>query len=296
MKKKSITRRDFMRQGALAVVGTAAGLSSLPLIPQEQKSRVILIRRQAVLDENLKIDEKILQEMLDQALMSLFKKEDAAKAFQSIIKADDVVGIKTNVWNYLPTPPELENAIKRRVLAAGVKEENIDINDREVIVRPVFQKATALINARPLRTHYLAGISGCMKNYITFAKNIPDYHPNTCEDLALLFSLPQVKGKTRLHVLSVLTPQFHAKGPHHFDRRYVWTYNGLLVGTDPVAIDAIALMLVTAKRLEVFGPRESRVMPYPRSIAAADAKHKLGTSDINKIDLVKLGWQEGILI
>jgi len=296
MKKKLLTRRDFMRQGALAVVGTAAGVSSLNLLAQEQKSRVILIRHQAVLDENLKIDEKIVQEMLDQAVMALCKQDDPDRAFKSLIKPDDIVGIKTNVWNYLPTPPELENAIKRRVLAVGVREENIDINDREVIDRPVFQKSTALINVRPLRTHYLAGISGCMKNYVTFAKNIPDYHPNTCEDLALLFSLPQVKGKTRLHVLSVLTPQFHAKGPHHFDRRYVWNYSGLLVGTDPVAIDAIALKLVTAKRLEVFGPRESRVMPYPRSIEAADIKHRLGTCDSNKIDLVKLGWQDGILI
>jgi hypothetical protein len=294
--KKMITRRDFMRQSAMAVVGTAAGFSSLQLISQEKKSRVILIRQQAALDENLKIDEKILQEMLDQAVMALCKQDDADKAFKSFIKPEDIVGIKTNVWNYLPTPPELENAIKRRILAAGVKEENIDINDREVIDRPVFQRATVLINVRPLRTHYLAGISGCMKNYVTFAKNIPDYHPNTCEDLALLFSLPQVQGKTRLHVLSVLTPQFHAKGPHHFDRRYVWNYNGLLVGTDPVAIDAVALKLVTAKRLEVFGPRESRVMPYPRSIEAADKKHKLGTSDMASIDLVKLGWQEGILI
>jgi hypothetical protein len=179
------------------------------------------------------------------------------------------------------------------VLAAGVKEENIDINDREVIERPVFQKATALINVRPLRTHYLAGISGCMKNFVTFAKNIPDYHPNTCEDLALLFSLPQVKGKARLHVLSVLTPQFHAKGPHHFDRRYVWNYSGLLVGTDPVAVDAVALKLITAKRLEVFGAREARVMPYPRSIEAADRKHRLGTCDLDRIDLVRLGWRPG---
>ena len=63
-----------------------------------------------------------------------------------------------------------------------------------------------------------------------------------------------------------------------------------------MAIDAIALKLVTAKRLEVFGPRESRVMPYPRSIEAADKKHKLGNSDMGKIDLIKMGWQEGILI
>ncbi|MGE5339969.1 MAG: DUF362 domain-containing protein [Candidatus Omnitrophota bacterium] len=297
--KNVITRRDFMRQSTMAVIGTAIGLSgssSQPVMAQDPKSRVVLIRHPRALDENLKIDASIVQQMLDEAVSALFNQPDPVKAFKSIIKPTDMVGIKTNVWNYLPTPPELEQAIKRRVMDAGVKAENIDINDREVRQRPVFQKATVLINTRPLRTHYIAGISGCMKNYVTFAENIPDYHPNNCENLALLFQLPQVKGKTRLHVLSVLTPQFHGKGPHHFDRRYVWNYNGLLVGTDPVAIDALGLKLVTAKRAEVFGQRESRVMPYPHSIEAADVKHRLGTCDITKIDLVKLGWQDGILI
>jgi hypothetical protein len=285
-----------MRNSAFAVLGTAVGLSALPLLSEEAKSKVILVRHPDVLDENLKINETILQKMLDDAVIELFKQNDGVKAFKTFINPSDVVGIKSNAWNYLPTPPELEQAIKKRVLDAGVKEENVAINDREVITHPVFQKSTVLINVRPLRTHYIAGISGCMKNYVTFTENIPDYHPNNCANLALLFSLPQVKGKTKLHVLSVLTPQFHAKGPHHFDRRYVWNYNGLLVGTDPVAVDAIGLKLVTAKRLEVFGPRDYRIMPVPRSIETADVVHKLGTSDPNKIDLVKLGWKDGILI
>jgi hypothetical protein len=294
--KKVVTRREFMRRGACVVLGAAAGLASGKLPGQEAKSTVVLVRHPGVLDDNLKIDEGILRKMLDDGLMALCKQDDPDRAFRALIHPDDVVGIKTNAWNYLPTPPELESDLKRRVLAAGVKEADIDINDREVIDRPVFQRATALINVRPLRTHYLAGISGCMKNFVTFARNIPDYHPNTCEDLALLFRLPQVQGKPRLHVLCALTPQFHGKGPHHFDRRYVWNYNGLLLGTDPVAVDSVGLRLITAKRLEVFGEREARVMPYPRSIEAADVKHRLGTSDPGKIDLVKLGWQEGMLI
>jgi len=294
--KTIITRRDFMRNSAFAVLGTAVGLSTFPLLSQEQKSKVILIRHPEVLDENLKINETILQKMLDDAVTELFKQGNGIDAFKTFIKPSDVVGIKSNGWNYLPTPPELEQAIKKRVMDAGVKEENIGIDDKDVRTNPVFLKSTVLINARPLRTHYIAGISGCMKNFVTFAENIPDYHPNNCADLALLFNLPQVKGKTKLHILSVLTPQFHAKGPHHFDRRYVWNYNGLLVGTDPVAVDSIGLKLVTAKRLEVFGPRDYRIMPVPKSIETADTVHKLGTSDPNKIDLVKLGWQDGILI
>jgi len=291
--KKIVTRRDFMRQGAVVMMGAAAGLSPIPA--KVKKSRVVLIRHADSIDTDFNFNEKIIQQMLDEAVAELFQKEDAVTAFKSIIKPGDIVGIKSNVWNYLPTPAELEKAIKRRVLDAGVKEENIAIDDREVRENPVFQKSTALINVRPMRTHSLAGMSGCMKNYITFSKNWPDNHPNNCANLGLLFNLPMVKGKTRLNVLSLLTPQFHGRGPHHFHRRYVWAYKGLLVGTDPVAVDAVALRVLMAKRKEQLGSNY-RLSPIPRYIEIADKQHGLGNSDMNNIELVKLGWQEGILI
>jgi len=289
--EKIITRRDFMRGSSYALLGTAIGLST----GQDKKSRVVLIRSEEALDENSKFNAEIIQQMLDEAVMNLFEQDDPVKTFKSLVKPDDIVGIKSNVWSYLPTPKELENAIKQRLLDAGVQENNISISDRGVRTDPVFVNSTALINVRPLRTHYLAGLSGCLKNYVTFVKNIPEYHPNNCADLALLFNLPQVKGKTRLNILCALTPQFHGRGPHHFNRRYVWNYNGLIVGTDPVAVDAVGLEIVKAKRREQFGKR--REMPgVPRAIATADVKHGLGTSDLNKIELIKLGWKDDILI
>lgn len=291
--KKTVTRRDFMRQGAVVMMGAAAGLS--PLQAKAKKSRVVLIRHADSLDADFNFNGKIIQQMLDEAVTALFQQDDVAKTFKSFIKPDDIVGIKSNVWNYLPTPAELEKAIKRRVLAAGAKEENISIDDRKVRENPVFQKSTVLINVRPMRTHSLAGMSGCMKNYITFSEKWPDYHPNNCANLGLLFNLPMVKGKTRLNVLSLLTPQFHGRGPHHFHRRYVWAYKGLLAGTDPVAVDAVALQVLMAKRKEQLGSKH-RLSPIPKYIEIADKKHGLGNSDMNNIELVKLGWKDEILI
>jgi len=295
--KKVMTRRDFMRQSTFAALGTAVGLSPLQSKAKEnlKKSRVVLIRHPEVMDENLKFNEEILRQMLDEAIMALFEQDNPDKIFRQLVKPGDIVGIKSNEWNYLPTPAELEKVIRQRVLDAGVKEENIAVDDRGVKNNPVFQKATALINVRPLRTHYLAGMSGCIKNYIPFGKVWPDYHPNNCENLGLLFQLPMVKGKTRLNILCALTPQFHGRGPHSFDRRYVWEYKGLLVGTDPVAVDAVGLKIIMAKRAEVLGSH-NRLPALPRHIRAADVKHGLGTSDLNKIDLIKLGWKEKNLI
>jgi hypothetical protein len=53
--------------------------------------------------------------------------------------------------------------------------------------------------------------------------------------------------------------------------------------------------LLVATRKEYF--KEDRpINPPPKSIFMADTRHHLGTADPEKIELVKLGWEEGILI
>ena len=288
---RMIVRRDFLKDSAVVVAGAAIGLPK----EQSEKSRVVLIRHQDAVQAGSRFNAEVIQQMLDEAVMALLDKDNAEEAFSSLIKPGEIVGIKSNVWSYLPTPAELEQAIVQRVMDAGVREEDIAIDDHNVKQNPVFQNSTSLINVRPLRTHYLSGVSGVIKNYIMFNDSQPALHPNSCEDLATTFNLPMVKGKTRLNILSCLTPQFHGRGPHHFSRRYVWDYKGILVGRDPVAVDAIALELLKAKRREVLGPGRE-LPPVPLHIEAADRKHGIGTSDLNNIELVKLGWEDGVIL
>ena len=297
--KKLVTRRDFMKGSASAVVGAAIPLSQAS--PQDssaqrpERSKVVLIRNADALDENSAFNGEVIQQMLDEGVMALFDTETPVDAFHRIVSADQMVGIKTNFWNYLPTPAELENAIKTRVLDVGVSEENISIDDHGVRNNPGFQNAHSIINVRPLRTHYLSGVSGCMKNLIMFSDSQVKWHPNSCSDLGLLQTLPEVKGRLRLHILAALTPQFHGRGPHHFSRRYVWNYKGLIIGTDVVAVDAIGLKLLMAKRTEVLGAANA-LPPVPKHIEIADKVHGLGNSDLDKIDLIKIGWQDDVLI
>jgi hypothetical protein len=290
-----LTRRDFLKGSAVAVLGTSIAFAQETAPPAAPSTRVVLIRDPQALDETSQINEPVVQRMLDEAVARLLDEKDAASAFRRLVKPEDVVGIKTNVWSYLPTPPEVERSIKRRILDAGVAEANIGLDDHGVRTNPLFVKATALINVRPLRTHYLAGMSGCIKNYIMFDVSQPAHHPDSCADLGSLFLLPQVKGKTRLNVLCVLTPQFYGRGPHNFNRRYVWNYKGLIVGQDPVAVDSIGLRLLMAKRRIELGPGQE-VPPVPKHIALADTRYGIGTSDPNKIEFIKLGWSEDILI
>ena len=115
----------------------------------------------------------------------------------AMIQPDDIVGIKTNVWGRLPTPEPLIQTIKRGVMGAGVPEEHIGIGDRDVQQQENFRNSTALINSRPMRTHSWSGVGSLIKNYIMF-DNPSDYHDDACADLAKLWELPMVKGKTRL--------------------------------------------------------------------------------------------------
>lgn len=297
MSPKNLTRREFIKTGTLAAAAGTFILNNPNSLfaATEEKSRVVLIRNNNVLGDDGKINTEILQQMLDESMKVIFNTEDVAKAWKKIIKPDDIVGIKTNVWNYLRTPPELENAIKKRVMECGVTEENIGIKDRGVLRDPVFQKATALINSRPMRTHYWSGVGSLIKNYIMFVEKPSDWHGDSCADLAAIWKLPIVADKTRLNVLVMLTPQFHNIGPHGFSPEYVWKYYGLIVGIDPVACDAVGLKIIEAKRKEYFG-EDKPLNPPAKHIELAETRHHLGNADLKKIDLIKIGFEEGIFI
>ncbi len=305
-KKKLITRREFIKRSSLAAVGGAVFMTqpewarikaenaSKPLGPAE-KVKVVLIRNKDVLDEKGRPKSDVVLEMLDTAVKELTGKSDPTAAWKTIIKPDDIVGIKSNVWTFIPTTPQVENALKQRVMDAGVAESNIAISDRGVLRDPVFLKSTALINARPMRSHHWSGVGSLIKNYIMFVPDPDNYHDDSCARLAVIWNNPLVKGKTRLNVLGMLTPQFHGVGPHNFNPKYVWSYYGFVVSFDPVAADATGLRIIQAKRQEFFG-EERPLSPPAKHIFTADTQYGLGTADPNKIDLVKIGYDQDTFI
>ncbi|UCF68449.1 MAG: hypothetical protein JSV80_03910 [Acidobacteriota bacterium] len=300
---KKLTRRDFLLGAtgvaALGAIGAAAGeretSEKAAATVRPKRARVILVRDEKVLDEDGRLDAGRLEQMLDQAVSTLLDEQETSVAWRRLVAPSDTVGIKSNEWSYLPTPRELERAIRQRLINAGVAEDRIAISDRGVLRHPVFEKATALINVRPMRTHHWAGVGSLIKNYIMFTEQPSAWHGDSCANLAGLWELPQVKGKTRLNILVMLTPQFHSKGPHGFSRKYVWSYKGLLVGLDPTSVDATGLRIIMAKRREFFGA-DQPLYVSPKHIEVAEKKFGLGVADPSRIDLVRLGWSEQALI
>ena len=295
MKNQSITRRDFLRIAAGTTVTASLGSGVVGEARAEAAARVVLIRNAGAIGEQGRINGEVLQSMLDEAVKTLLGFPEPLEAWQTLVKPSDIVGVKSNAWERLPTPKELEVAIKRRILDAGVAERNLDIDDRGVLRNPIFLGATALVNVRPLRTHHWAGVGTCLKNYIQFVPDRPSYHPDGCSALGRIWTLPIVRGKTRLNILSALTPQFYGRGANFFDRRYVWPYKGLIVGTDPVAVDTVGAHLLQVKRIAFFG--EDRALDVtPHHITVADKEYHLGVSDLRRIQLIKLGWMDDVLV
>ncbi len=294
---RTITRRDFLRGAGCAAVAATMGIPTLQAQEAKpvRKTKVVLIRDEKIIDAKGRLDAEIVKAMLDRAVTELFGGEKPAAAWKKVVAANDIVGIKSNVWGPLPTPKAVEAAIKASVMAVGVPEKNIDISDRGVLGSKIFRKATALINVRPLRTHHWSGVGGLIKNYISFAPELWEYHDNSCADLGTLWRLPICRDKTRLNILLMLTPLFHGIGPHHFDSQFTWPYCGMLAGTDPVALDTIGIMILQAKRKDYFG-RERPLKPAAHHVAFADIRHNLGISDPQRIKIVRLGWQKDILI
>lgn len=110
--------------------------------------------------------------------------------------------------------------------------------------------ATALINVGVLKDHDLAGVSAGMKNLYGLIHNPNRYHDHSCDPyVADVAALPSVRAKLRLTIIDALLGQAHG-GPA-FREQWIWPQDRLLVGCDPVAVDATAAALITARRQEI---------------------------------------------
>ncbi len=289
---KGITRRDFIETTAVVAAGVALG-PTLAAESGERRRRVVLVRDELALDAAGKPRPEVIQSMMDRGICTLFDVKQPVEGWKRVVGQANLVGVKTNTWKYLPTPPEVEDAIKRRLVEAGVPEARVVVDDRGA--RETLAPCPILVNARPVRTHHWAGIGGCLKNPIMFAEEPSFYHPDLCADLGALWKLPTLKDKVKLNVLVALTPQFLTRSANHFDARYVWPYKGIFFSTDPVAIDTLGVTLLDAKRrLEL--KEERPLTQLAHHVRIAGEKHGLGVWDLAKIDFIKVGWDKDRLI
>jgi len=143
----------------------------------------------------------------------------------------------------------------------------------------------AMINVPILKHHSGAGVTLALKNMYGVNNNPDKLHANNCcPAIADINMLPPIRNKFRLIVADAMTGCF--EGGPMFKPQYAWRYNGILVATDPVAIDQTAWDIIERKRAERGLKTLQQAGTPPKYIAvAANSEHRLGTDDPSRIAL-----------
>ena len=290
-RKGVVTRRDFIR----GTVGASIGVTLLRpewlkgIENREIRSSVVIVRDRRAMDEAMNVDKNVLEKMLEHTLIKVTGKNNVKDAWLSLVSPGDVIGlVPTPHLN--PTHDEVIEVVKGSLVAAGIPAGNI----RNAQGRSVnLQSITALISLPGLKAHWLTGIGTVLKNYILYSGAPRNYHNQDSAKMGEIWNRPEVKGKTKLVLVDALYPLCD-KGPQP-DPRYKWAYNGLIAGTDPVAVEAVCLKIITAKR-EALRGEPWPLSPPPICLEAADKVYKLGTGNLRNIEIQPFGWDKELLI
>ena len=150
------------------------------------------------------------------------------------------------------------------------------------------QVCDAVINLPVLKDHGIAGVTMALKNMFGAIHNPNKYHPNVGNPyVADVNMLPPIRRKLRLHICDATMAQY--EGGPTFMPQWTWPCNGLLLSTDPVALDSVGWQILEQKRTEKGLKSLSALNRAPIYIAtAADPQHRLGTNDPKLIEQLEV--------
>jgi len=263
--------------GALSLAAPAVGaLGSSKSLP---KRTVLIIKHPKILLSGYKADPAVLSKMISVGMEKLTAVDSVEGAWGKLFKASDKVCMKHNhinqesIWTHRELDQVITDAlvkevkIERKTVVAWdrggrdlegelgqwskpfyTKKNNIETR----IVRALSNYGTALVNLPILKTHGGTGLTIALKNHLGTINNADEFHKpggwggDLGPNIADLNAHPAIKDKTRLIVVDAIRPLYNA-GPGE-DPRYRWDYNGLIMGTDPVAVDTVGLAILEAKR------------------------------------------------
>jgi uncharacterized protein (DUF362 family) len=153
--------------------------------------------------------------------------------------------------------------------------------------RIVTEHCDALVSVPVLKDHNLAGLSCALKNFFGAIHNPNKYHDNGCSPfVADVCAHEHIRNRLRLAVCDATLPQYNGGPPRR--PRWRWPYGGIIVSTDAVALDRVALEILERKRAAAdFKPlaAERRSVRYLESAAARN----LGRADLAEIEVISIG-------
>ena len=289
--QRELTRRDFIRGTVGAALGASiVGADWMSVSEAAARSSVVtVVRAKNAMDSARNVDPTIIDTMLEQTLLKFTGRTNIEEAWLSLVKPSDTIGlVPTGHLN--PTHNEVIDAVQSSLMDAGIPKKNIVMAQGGP---SRVKNCSALIALPALKAHQQTGIGTVLKNYIMFSGRPSHYHKSGSSKLGEIWNLPDVKGKTRLVLVDSLYPLCD-KGPQP-DPRYKWHYNGLIAGTDPVAVETVCLRIIEEKRQALRG-EPWPLSPPPICIEAADTVYGLGTSNMAEISIEHVGWEQDLLL
>ena len=271
-------RRDFLAASAWA----AASVPMAPLAALQTATgaapRVPVVR---VVSEHAVrgryIHAAVLAEMLDLTLTRLTGHDTTAAAWRSLLRSDDLIGLKFNGSGAeaMATNEAFADTVITSLLAAGYEERQLVAIEapeatyrRYGVIRPaygwqskptdfgsgadqlstVLDQVTAIVNMPFLKTHNIAGMTCALKNLSHgLIKHPARYHGNGCSPfIGDIVAAPPIGRKLRLCLVDALRvvhdggPEAHAEG--------LSSAGILLAAFDPVATDRVGLSILNAIR------------------------------------------------
>jgi hypothetical protein len=285
-----------------------------------KQARVVIVKDARAFSAEGKVRPEIVKAMLEAALMALSGTKQPAQAYRKYFREDDFVALKYNELGgaAIVTAPALREAMTagliehvgidaERIVPIGrvtryrgkyrgwSRPETIHTTHVTTSISSVFaEHATAIVSMPVCKTHSSHGVTGALKLNLG-SINSPykfcgdENWPNLWKNLPELNSLATFRKKTRLIVMDALRPQYD-KGPNH-NAAYRFYYNALIVSTDPVAIDAVALKtLEDARRRQ---QKRFRPIEYGRKMLAFAEAIGVGVADQRKIRISEIDLSAG---
>jgi uncharacterized protein (DUF362 family) len=162
----------------------------------------------------------------------------------------------------------------------------IAVGGRQEPLAAYLYGADAIINVPFLKTHLLAGMSGCLKNLSHALIRHPGlFHDGGCAPyVGQVVGNKEVSDRLRLNVVTAFRIVTR-NGPDATEDD-LYAHGGLLLGFDPLAVDTLGLSVLTLRRAQLGLPGALRV-PYLESAA------RLGVGRMERRELEHVLLKDG---
>ncbi|MCF8368815.1 MAG: DUF362 domain-containing protein [Bacteroidales bacterium] len=176
--------------------------------------------------------------------------------------------------------------VARRGDPEGFNPESFPVGDNTTRVHSFITDAcTSYINIPVMKTHRIAGITGSLKNHYGSIDNPREFHQYnaTKPGIPEINAIPVIREKQKLIIADALLGVIDGGPGWSLDK--IFTFGGILLGTDPVAIDSIMLDILNKKRIEEEYDPIDTAIHLELSEAEGLGNHKMENIDLIEINL-----------